>query len=139
MKTEYNENGIEALAIAITHRAALDYQKELDKSRETGQATSKLLELKEWFKSELGQLCSFGAADFIVKQIHNGAELFSYDHRGKYTSKYSTPPISKEDIDFIKTHYKPRDKKYNLCTLAKMFNVPTTFVWNLIHGGYSFE
>lgn len=127
----YTDSGIEALAIAITQQAAFDYQEELERSRADGCVTQALKDIREWFKSEFGTLCSFGKGEFILNQIDNGVAVKPYGHYERHTN----PLLPKEDVEFIREHYKPRDKKYNLTALEKKFGVSTTYVWRLINGG----
>jgi hypothetical protein len=127
---EYTDSGLEALAIAITQQAAYDYQEELERSKEAGCVTQALKDIRNWFKSEFGTLCSFGQSEFIINQIDHGVKVKPYGHF------VGTPHslLSEEDVKFILEHYKPRDKKYNLTSLGKMFGVSTTYMWNLING-----
>lgn len=132
-KINYTDTGIEALAMAITELAAFDYQNEFDRSNSIGEPTPKLMHLDDWFDSELGQLCSFGQADLIRDKIRKGEKVV-------ITSAITSfePVLTVEDIEFIKTHYKPYNRQYNLQALAKMFAVGTTTIWRVIKGEYSY-
>jgi ATP-dependent exoDNAse (exonuclease V) alpha subunit len=54
--------------------------------------------------------------------------------KGKYGGEKSGSSIlTNENVLFIRTNYKPRDKKYSTPKLAKMFNVNVGTIWNVIN------
>lgn len=129
-KINYTDEGIEALAVAIMEVTAYDYQNELERLRPGEEPSLKLKRLDAFFDSELGQLCSFGQADFIRDQIRKGKKVVV----SKYFDEYFEPVLTADDIKFIKTHYKRFDPRYNTVKLAKMFDVSVCTINSVLKG-----
>lgn len=130
MTVNYNDEGIEALAMAVAYQAALDYQEEFHKSKELGYATRELLDLEEFFASDYGNLITLNQGDLIRYNIHKGV---------KVEPKYNTNALTEEDCKYIKEHYKG-GKGPNNCTLevlATKFKVSTGTIHNVLVGRYT--
>ena len=51
----------------------------------------------------------------------------------KIGTKHPGAKLSKEDVLYIRKNYKPRDKKFGACALAKKFNVSKRTIEEVAH------
>lgn len=66
----------------------------------------------------------------IKHAIQMGVHYIPYN-RGENSPCHK---LTRQDVDFIKTHYRFRDKQYNSVQLAKMFNVAPETIRAIING-----
>ena len=118
---------LEELAIAITQQAALDYEEELKKSEKLGKPTSELRALNKWFKSDFGQLCTFGNGAYIQELIRNGT---------KVVVPYLHHALTRKNAKWIREHYIAGDRKYGVRGMCKKYGVSHGVIKSVLQGRY---
>ena len=71
---QHTIDGYALLAIKVVRYAANDYKKELIKSKKDGVKTREAYRLERFFRSEYGQMLSFGMGEYIIEQIQKEVE-----------------------------------------------------------------
>ena len=67
-------DGYHLLAIEIIRVAVEDYRKELIKSKKQNMKTRECYRLERFFRSDYGQMLSFGRGEYIIEKIQKEVE-----------------------------------------------------------------
>ena len=73
-KNHRTMDSFDILGIEIVKLAALDYKKELIKSKKENLKTRECYRLERFFRSEYGQLLSMGKGEYIMQKIQEEVE-----------------------------------------------------------------